>query len=152
MSGAFILLEGLLINFANTIDVDEYYRVAKGDELSMYDRNAADFLERLPEGIMTTITRYPYPEGLIVSGMSVSKEDQNTPRWTNVYKFESAEAANSIEAKEYFEGIEDSFNSALAQGGESSPFRDFILEREEEFIIWNVLVEVEYMISSIFYG
>jgi len=106
VTGGWVLTEGWLVRGANNSNVDDYLRVATGEELSMYDKNASELLERLPEGVMTRISRSPYPEGIIVSGMSVEKEANNTLRWTNVYNFESVEAAGSPEVDEYFKKIE----------------------------------------------
>ncbi|MGD9118664.1 MAG: hypothetical protein PVJ08_08055 [Dehalococcoidia bacterium] len=155
INGNWVLAEGLLIRGANVSNVDDYSKVSRGEELSMYDKNAAELLEKLPEGIMTRISRSSYPEGLILSGMSVDKEDQNTLRWTNVYQFESIEAAENTEVSEYFQGIEDSVaesESESAKHGESPPFRDFSLERSGKSIEWSVLLDVQYMIALLFYG
>lgn len=133
----------------------DYLHVANGEELSMYDKNAAGLLERLPEGVMIRISRSPYPEGLVVSGISVKKEEKNALSWTNVYKFESAEAARSSEADAYFQRIEEDFTKAqdeLTHRGEPSPFHDFNLEREEEFIKWSISIEEKYMIALLFYS
>jgi len=155
VTGGWVLAEGMLVRGANTSNVDDYLRVIGGGELSMYDRNAAELLERLPKGVMTRISRSPYPEGIIVSGMSVEKEANNTLRWTNVYKFESVEATGSQEVDEYFQKIEEDFTKAqakLTQRDESSPLHDFSLEREGEFIQWNMSIETKYMIAMLFYG
>jgi len=112
-TGGWVLAEGLLVKGANNSNVDDYLRVATGEELSMYDSNAAELLERLPEGDMTRISRSPYPEGLVVSGMSVKKEGKNILRWANVYKFESVEAAGSPEADEYFQRIKEDFTKSV---------------------------------------
>ena len=112
-------------------------------------------LERLPSGIMTRVSRSPYPEGLIVSMMSIEKETKGTYRWTNVYKFESPEHIKRTDAIGYFRGIEDDFGkmeSELAQRGEASPISSFSIEQEGEFVEWSVLVEERYMIALLFYG
>jgi len=155
VTGGWVLAEGLLVRGANNSNVDDYLRVANGEELSMYDKNAAELLERLPEGAMMRISRSPYPEGLIISGMSVEKEVNSTLKWTNVYKFDSAEAVSSGEAEEYFKRIEEDFTKAqeeLARRGKLSPFRDFSLEREGEFVRWSMSIEEKYMIALLFYG
>ena len=87
--------------------------------------------------------------------MSIEKEGNNTLKWTNVYKFESIEAAGSPEVDEYFEKIKEDFTKAqdeLARCGESSPFHDFSLERDSEFIQWSMSIETKYMIAMLFYG
>jgi len=89
---------------------------------------------------MTRISRSPYPEGLIISGMSVEKEVNSTLKWTNVYKFDSAE-------EDFTKAQEE-----LARRGEPSPFRDFSLERDGEFVEWSISIEEKYMIALLFYG
>jgi hypothetical protein len=155
INGNWVLNEGLLIRGANVSNVDDYLKVARGDELSMYDKNAAELLDKLPEGIMTRISRYSYPEGLILSGMSITKEEKNVLRWTNIHEFESAEAAESAEVSEYFQGIEDSIAEAESESekhGVSFQIRDFSLERSGKFIEWSVLLDIEYVIALLFYG
>jgi hypothetical protein len=155
IAGSWVLLDGLLIKGANDSNVDDYLRVVSGGELSMYDKNAAEVLDRLPDGIMIRINRSPYPEGLIVSGDSIKKERESTLRWTNVYKFENPKDVQSADAEEYFKGIEDEFSQAVSElsgRGESSPFHDFVLERQGEFVQWSVLIEEKYMIAMLFYG
>lgn len=155
VTGGWVLAEGLLVRGANNSNIDDYLRVINGEELSIYDRNAAELLERLPEGIMIRISRSPYPEGLVVSGMSIEKEANNTLKWTNVYKFESVEAAGSPEVDEYFQKIEEDFTKArdeLTRRGESPPFHDFNMESDGEFVQWNMSVETKYMIALLFYG
>lgn len=155
MSGGLALVEGLLVRGANNDNIDDYLSVAAGEELSMYDKNAAGLLERLPEGIMTRITRSPYPEGLIISGMSFYKETNNDLRWTNVYRFESAEAARSGEVDEYFRMIEEDFTKAqdeMAKRGEPPPFNDFRLERDGEYATWSLSIVTKYMTAMLFYG
>ena len=152
--GAYALTEGLFV-WGNKFNVDDYLRVVRGEELSMYDKNAAEVLKRLPEGIMTRISRSPYPEGVIISGSSIRKEEKGTYSWVNVYKFESPEAVESADADEYFKGIEDDFKEAesvFAERGEPCPFRSFTLEQEGEFVEWSALVEEQYMIALFFYG
>lgn len=34
----------------------------------MYDKNAAEVLDRLPDGVLTRISRSPWPEGVIFYG------------------------------------------------------------------------------------
>jgi hypothetical protein len=155
VTGGWVLTEGLLVNGANNSNVDDYLRVTRGEELSMYDKNAAEVLDRLPEGIMIRIIRSTYPEGLVVSGDSVEKVEGSTFRWTNVYKFESPEDVQSADAEKYFKGIEDDFNQAeseLTRRGESSPLHDFSLEYDGEFVKWSTLIEEKYMIALLFYG
>jgi len=155
VTGGWVISEGFLVRGANNSNIDDYLRVATGEELSMYDKNASELLKRLPEGVMMRISRSPYPEGLIVSGMSIEKEANNTLKWTNIYKFESVEAAGSPEVDEYFKKIEEDFTKAqteLTQRGGSSPFHDFSLERDGEFIQWSMSIETKYMIAMLFYG
>jgi hypothetical protein len=54
------LAEGLMIRGANNSNVDDYLKVVRGDELSMYDANAAALPDRLPEGIMMRVNRSGY--------------------------------------------------------------------------------------------
>ena len=155
VTGGMVIAEGLFVRGANNSNVDDYLRVVRGEELSMYDKNAAEVLERLPPGIMTRVSRSPYPKGLIVSMMSIEKEEKGTYRWTNVYKFESPEAVESDDAIEYFQGIEGDFGkmeSELAQREEPSLISSFSIEQEGEFVGWSVLVEERYMIALLFYG
>ena len=155
INGNWVLTEGLLIRGANVSNVDDYLKVARGDELSMYDKNAAELLDKMPEGIMTRISRYSYPEGLVLSGMSVTKEEKNVLRWINTYEFENAEAAENAEVTEYFQGIEVSAaeaESELEKHGGSFQISDFSLECTGKFIEWSVLLDVQYMIALLFYG
>jgi hypothetical protein len=155
VTGGWVLTEGLLVRGANNSNVDDYLRVATGKELSMYDRNAAELLERLPEGVTVRISRSPYPESLVVSGMSIEKEANNTIKWTNVYKFESVEAAGRPEVDEYLQKIEEDFTKArdeLTRRGESPPFHDFNMSSDGEFVQWSMSVETKYMIALLFYG
>jgi len=152
IGGAVALKEGLFV-WGNKFNVDDYLRVVRGEELSMYDKNAAELLERLPEGVMTRISRSPYPKGVVVSGMSIEKVKKSTLRWTNVYKFESSEDVES--ADEYFKKIEDDWKEAesvFAERGEPCPFRSFTLKQEGEFVKWSMLIEEKYMIALLFYG
>lgn len=154
IGGAVALTEGLFV-WGNQSDIDDYLLVASGEEPSMYDQNAADLLERMPEGVMLRIFRNYYPEGLLVSGDSVEKVEGTTLRWANFYLFESAEAAADARASEYFTGIEEEFeeaNAMFAEGDETSPFSDFSLELDGAFIEWSLLIETEYMIYMLFYG
>jgi hypothetical protein len=104
---------------------------------------------------MTRISRSPYPQGIVVSGMSVTKEAKSTLRWTNVYKFESPEHVKSQDAEEYFKGIEDEFRDAedaFAEGSEPMPFHSFTIEQDKEFVEWSMLIEEKYMIALLFYS
>ncbi len=153
--GGWSLAEGLIIKGANNSNVDDYLKVIRGDELSMYDTNAAALLDRLPEGIMTRVSRSSYPEGLILTGSSITKEEKNVLRWTNVYKFESAEDARRADAEKYFQGIEDDFKEAesiFADRGEANLFNTFIIKYDGEFVTWSMLIDVKYMVALLFYG
>ena len=150
--GGWVLTEGLLIRGTNNYNVDDYLRVIRGEELSMYDKNAAALLERLPQGVTNSISRYSQSKSPIIRGVSVEKERNDTFRWINVDMFENAEAANTTEANESYQKIEDSFNEILAQLGDSSPLHDFSLDRESNFVRWSVLAELQYMITLLFYG
>ena len=150
-----VVLEESLFIRGGQREIDDYLRVIRGEELSLYDKNAAEVLERLPQGIMTSISRESYPEGLIVSGSSYEKVEKGTFRWSNIYKFESPEDIKSADADKYFKGIEDGFKKAegvYAERGEPCPLRSFTLEQEGEFVEWSVLVEEKYMIFLLFYG
>ncbi len=154
-TGGWVLAEGFLVRGANYSNVEDYLHVVRGQELSMYDKNAAGVLERLPVGLLTRISRSSSPKGSIVSGMSVKKEEKSTLRWANVYKFESAGTAGSAETNEYFKKIEDDFKKAqdeMAKRGEPAPFRSFTIKQDGEFIEWSMLVEEKYLIYSLFYG
>jgi hypothetical protein len=154
-SGSWVLAEGLLVRLANPNDIDNYLRVRSGEELSLYDKNAAALLERLPEGITTRISRSSYPEGLIITGMSVEKEEKNVLRWTNIYKFESEADVKSEVADKYFKEIENGFKeaeSSFAERGEASPFNTFSIKYDGEFVTWSVLIDEKYMIALLFYG
>jgi hypothetical protein len=155
VTGGWALTEGLIVRGANNSNVDDYLKVIRGDELSMYDANAAALLEKLPEGITTRISRSSYPKGLVLSGSCITKEEKNVLRWTNVYKFESAEDARSADAGKYFQGIEDGCKQAekiFAERGEASLFNTFTIKYEGEFVTWNLLVNEQYMIALLFYG
>lgn len=152
--GAVTFTEGLFV-WGNQFNIDDYLRIASSEEPSMYDQNAATLLERIPEGIVLRVFRYPYPEGLVISGDGFEKVEGTTMGWTSVYMFESAEAAANARASEYFTGIEEDFeeaNAMFAERGEPSPFSDFSLELDGEFIKWSVLLEAEYVIYMMFYG
>jgi hypothetical protein len=154
-TGGWVLAEGLIVRGANVSNVDDYLRVVSGDELSMYDKNAAEVLERLPEGIMTKVSRSGYPESLIFAGSSISKEEKNVLRWTNIYKFESPDDVQSAEVGKYFKGIEDDFKEAesiFAEHGEASLFNTFTIKRDGEFVTWSMLIDEKYMIALLFYG
>jgi hypothetical protein len=155
VTGGWVLAEGLLIKGANNSNVDDYLCVVSGEELSMYDKNAAEVLERLPEGIMTRISRSNYPEGLILSGSSINKEEENVLKWTNVYKFESPDDVQSADAEEYFKDIEDEFKEAesiFAENDQVSLFNTFTIQRDGEFVTWSMLIDEKYMIALLFYG
>lgn len=152
-TGGLVLSEGLFVRGANNSNVDDYVRVFRGEEISMYDRNAADVLGRLPQGIRIGISRPAYPKGILVSGMSVKKEEGNTLNWSNVYKFESPEDVKA--AEEYFKSIEDDWEkaqSAFAERGEPSPFRSFTMRQDGPFMEWSALLEQKYLIALLFYG
>jgi hypothetical protein len=154
IGGAVYLTRGLFV-WGNDFNIDDFLKVISGEELSMYDKNAAEVLERLPEGITTKIYRYPYPEGLIVSGDSIEKVEGSTLRWTNVYKFESPEDVQSADAEKYFKGIEEESKESekiYAERGEPSPLQAFAIKQDGEFVIWNELIEEKYMIALLFYG
>lgn len=154
IGGAVALAEGFFV-WGNDFNIDDYLKVTSGEELSMYDENAAEVLERLPEGIMTRINRSNYPEGLIITGMSVKKEEKNVLRWTNVYKFESPEDVQSADAEKYFKGIEDDFKEAesiFTERGEASLFHTFTIHQDGEFVTWNMMIDEKYMIALLFYG
>jgi hypothetical protein len=155
VSGRWVLAQGLIIKGANNSNVDDYLKVVRGDELSMYDKNAAALLDRLPEGIMTRVSRSGYPEGLILSGSSIAKEEQNVLRWTNIYEFENVEDVQSADADKYFKGIEDGFmeaESIFAERGEASLFKTFTIKYDGEFVTWSLLIDEKYMIALLFYG
>jgi hypothetical protein len=152
--GAYALTEGLFV-WGNEFNIEDYLRVIRGDELSLYDKNADELLQRLPQGIMTRISREPYPEGLVISGMSVEKEEKSTLRWTNVYKFQSAEYVSSAETEEYFQRIEDEWKEAertFAERGEPGQLHTFTIEEDGEFVEWSMLIDEKYMIALLFYG
>ncbi|MDD5537387.1 MAG: hypothetical protein PHF12_00295 [Candidatus Omnitrophica bacterium] len=157
VTGGWVLAEGLLVRGANNSNVDDYLSVVQGQELSQYDRNAAEVLERLPEGLLVRIGRsaVPSPLGVVVNGMSVSKEEKTTLKWTNVYKFENDEASGKALANEYFKKIEDDFKKAqdeLTKRGEPAPFSSFTIKQDGEFVEWSMLIEAKYMIALLFYG
>ena len=106
---------------------------------------------------MTRISRSGYPEGLILSGSSITKEEKNVLRWTNIYEFESAEDVRSADAEKYFQGIEDGFKEAeniFAERGEDSFFNisGFTIKYDAEFVTWSLLLNEQYMIALLFYG
>jgi hypothetical protein len=103
----------------------------------MYDSNAAELMERLPNGIVVTTWRDANPEGVIVAGRSYEKESRGTFRCNEVYKFENHEDVDN--ADEYFKEIEESFRHS------------FTLKQDGEFVEWNALVEASYLISILFY-
>jgi hypothetical protein len=155
ISGGLLLAEGQIIRGANISNIDDYLKVSRGDELSMYDANAAALLDRLPEGIMTRINRSSYPEGLILSGSSITKEEKNVLRWTNIYEFESAEDTRSADAEKYFQGIEDDFKEAesiFRENNQASLFNTFTIKYDGEFVTWSMLIDEKYMIALLFYG
>lgn len=154
-TGGWVLEEGLLVRGANNRNVDDYLSAIDGEDPSMYDRNAADWLARIPEGIMLRISRDHYPEGLLVSGSNVEKVEGTTLRWRHVYLFESAETAAEARVSEYFTGIEEEFEEASTmfdEGGEPPPLGDFNMELDGEFVEWSVVIAEEYMIAVLFYG
>lgn len=154
IGGAVALTENLFV-WGNRENIDDYLRVVRGEEISLYDNNAAAVMDRLPGVLVAVFSRYPYPEGLIVSVMAYAKEDKGAYRWIWVYKFESPEYVTSAEAEEYFQGIEDEFKEAestYAERSEPCPIHSFTLEQDGEFMEWSAIIEEEYMIYSLFYG
>ena len=154
-TGGWVLAEDLLVRGANYSNVEDYLSVVRSEEFSMYDRNAAEVLERLPEGLLVRISRSAYSKGSIISGMSVTKEEKSSLMWTNIYKFESDEAAGQALNDEYFKKLEDDFKKAqdeLTKRGEPAPFRSFTIKQDGEFVEWSMLVEEKYMIALLFYG
>jgi hypothetical protein len=155
VKGSWVLAESLIVRGANISNAEDYLKVVRGDELSMYDKNAAALLVRMPEGIFTHISRSGSPEGLMLSGSSVAKEEKNVLKWTNIYRFESAGDARSADAEKYFRGIEDSWKKAekiFSERGEASLFNTFTIKYEGEFVTWSLLVNEQYMIALLFYG
>lgn len=154
VTGGWVLTEGLIVRGANNSNVDDYLRVVSGEELSMYDKNAAEVLDMLPQGFMTRLTRSMYPKGLIISGMTLKKEHDTLFKWTNLYKFDSPADIQSAETDAYFQGFGEGFeqmNEALAKRGETASSASFIMKKEGNFIEWSVLIEEEYMIGLLFY-
>jgi len=154
-TGGWALMEGLIIRGSNNSNVDDYLEVIRGDELSMYDKNAAALLDRLPEGIMTRISRDTRPAGLICYGSSITKEENSVLKWTNIYEFGSEADVKSGEAVEYFQKIEDDFKEAesiFKERGEASFFNAFTIKYDGEFVTWSILVDEKYMIALLFYG
>lgn len=155
ITGGVIFTEDLFIWGANSSDLGELLPVYENEELSMYDENAAEVLDRLPAALVTSIIRYSYPKGFVISVMAFTKEETGAYRQINVYKFESPEYVTSADVEEYFQRIEDDFEEAesvFAERGEPCPFRSFTIERDGEFVEWSMIVEQEYMIAVLFYG
>jgi hypothetical protein len=155
VTGGWVLAEGRLVKGGNNFNVDDYLSVMDGKELSQYDENTVAVLDRLPEGVLTEITRFQYPPGIVVSGTAFRKESEDTLSWTNVYMFESAASVDSEEASAYFQQIEDDFNNAMdefTRRGETQYLSDFIIERDGEFVKWSVVINIQYTIALLFYG
>ena len=152
VSGSWILKEGLLVSAGNTHDIDDFIEVMNGEIDSMYDENAAALLQKLPEGVVTWVTREPYPPGIVIYGMSFEKIDEDTFQWNNIHKFENIETASSAEVSQYFQGIEDSFQETLEQLGDSSPYHDLKIDQDGEYIIWSSRVNIQTVTSLLFYG
>lgn len=149
--GAIALVDGLFV-WGNKFNIDDYIKVMKGEVPSLYDKNTADILERLPVGIMITIRHDTHPEGLLVMGTSYKKEGDDTFRWSNVYKFRSSDDVNKADS--YFKKIKDDLIRAeteYAKRQTPAPLRSFTLKQEGQFVEWSVLVNQEYLVSSFFY-
>jgi hypothetical protein len=155
VTGGWVLDEGWLVRGSNNFNVDDYLSATDGRVPSQYDKNAAAVLDRLPEGVLTIIMRSTYPPGIFVSGTTFRKKTGDTLSWINVYKFESAAAADSDKVSAYFQQIEDDFKKAideLSRRGEAQYLRDFTIERDGEFVNWSVVINIKYAISLLFYG
>jgi hypothetical protein len=155
IGGGVILAEGLFIRGYNSGDLDKLLPVYKREELPVYDENAVDILERLPETLEIQFGHRSGPEGLIIEATAVVKEEAGTYRWISVYKFESPEYVASADVDEYFQRYEDSYGeveSEYAERGQPSPIHSFTLEKDGEFLEWSIIVEEEYMIAILFYG
>lgn len=94
-TGGVVLAEGLFVCGANADDARAYLELAEGSGFSMYDRNAAEVVERLPQGIVTRIWRDRLFEGLIVAGQCFEKEGKYVSQMTEMYRFMSPEDATN---------------------------------------------------------
>jgi hypothetical protein len=155
ITGGVMFTEDLFIWGANSSDVGELLPVYENEELSVYDENAAEVLDRLPSALVVSFIRYSYPEGWVISATAFTKEETGAFRQINLYKFESPDYVASAEVAEYFQKIEDDveeIEGVFAERGEPCPVRSFTIEQDGEFVEWSVIVEEEYMIAFFFYG
>jgi len=153
VTGGVVLTAGLFVRGSNNSNVDDFVRLVKAEELSMYDRNADEVLQRLPDGIVVFFSRDAWPAGLIVAGRSYSKESRGTYRRSEVYKFQSTGDIEKSK-EDYFKKLEDDFNKAqdeFARRGDPAPYRSFVIKQDGLFMEWSVLVEEKYLIYSLFY-
>jgi len=155
IGGSVILAEGLLIRGRNRSDLDELLSVYEGEEPSLYNEDAVEILERLPETLEIHFGHRSGPERLIIEATAIVKEEAGTYRWISVYKFESPEYVASADAEAYFQRYEDSYREAeseCAESGEPCPFHSFTLEKDGEFVEWSIIAEGLALIATIFYG
>ncbi|MFO8101003.1 MAG: hypothetical protein R6U37_02375 [Dehalococcoidia bacterium] len=137
-TGGIILGEGLFVRGANIGDVKAYIKITQGQGFSMYDRNAADVVERLPDGIVTRIWRDRLFEGLIVAGRSFEKEGEYLSKMTDIYQFMSAEDADN--AGDYFDLME----KGLAR------FGTVTLDRDGEFVRLSLTAADHHLMYNLF--
>jgi hypothetical protein len=151
---AFVLEDGLLVG-GNSHNIEEYLSVANEDELSFYNDCIADIIKRLPPGIMirAVITRVTGLDS--ITAMTVEREETGIYRWTNVTRFLDIDDIAGHLVELYVESIENDFRRAeeiYSERSESSPFREFTIERNGQDVTWSVLVDEDAMIALLFYG
>ena len=152
-TGGMVLAEGLLVRGTNNHNVEDFISVAKGEELSYYDKNASEIVGMLPNELMLNVHHDRLLEGLVIAGYSIEKESQNALKWENVYKFESPEDVKN--ADEYFDQIEEGFQRAeeeFGKRGEASYLHSFEINREGKFVEWSLIIDQRYLISLLFHG
>jgi len=137
-TGGIILGDGLFVRGANIGDVKAYIKITRGQEFSMYDRNAADVVERLPDGIVTRIWRDRLFEGLIVAGQTFEKANGYLSRMTEIYKFMSAEDAAN--AGDYFERLKEHYERLGA----------VTLDRDGEYVRLSLTAASHHLMYNLF--
>ena len=155
-SGGWILADDFFVRAANNSNVDEFVRVAEGDDICYYDDDALRLLENMPDGVVHVFYREINLPGLLISGYAVEKAPESGFIWTHVYLFEDEKALEDEEVTAFLHVIEENFQESkllLEQREDDLLFiEDFSMEYRGDFVTWSVRLSETHIISLLFYG
>jgi hypothetical protein len=152
LTGAFILDGGLVV-WGNKSNIEDYLGVINNNEPSFYEDDIAGIVERLPAGILYRASVTAVTGLGSITAMTVAPEGKGGYRWTSITRFlDTGDIANHL-VEVYIESLENDFQRAekiYDRRNETSPFRNFTLQRNGTEVTWSIYVNEEAMIALLF--